>query len=371
MKVPSFYHNNFIVVQGLEDGEPWLMDGFTRLFIASKMVKDVNVFVKSYSKKMSDVKVMGLLASLNFWKTQQYTYLMFDRGFTLYTYMKTGYNIKKYHKEISFYLDSRIEKTEYKYDHSYDISMQKDLLFKNSNFFNDIVTMCKLLDLKFDASEYIQKRIDKKEYVKKDLKIVNYAVPFFRIVGSLRIVNICQNTDFIIDVDKAAEWLQNNPEIKQLAVDNEHSINSTSECNTTIKSQEIFWNKYVLPIVMGKEEVKTTEEKKEEFRKMVNKEKNKYKKVTYEDLKVMPLGTEVFSIDAYYPNLTIKKKTLVDRYDTSYCYKSNIGFTASRKVTVVEEDVFVFENENGKKEEASISKYQMSNAVGYVLKVKK
>lgn len=354
MKLPSFYHNNFIVVQGLEDGSPWLLDGFSRLFVVVNSVEDYNVFVKSYSKKMGDDKVLKLLSSLNFWKSKEYLYKMFDRGFILYTYMKTGYNIKKHLKNISLYLDIR----------SYDFSeaskvkyakMRKDALSNNSQFFSDVVTMCKLQDVCFDPHELLEKRRQKQEYVKKDLVSLEFVVPFHRILRDLRIVNTVESTSYTIDLKEASEWLLNNPELRQLAVEKVHGSTSVSEVNTINKSYDIFWNKYVLPKVMGKEAKKTEEELKADFRKNVNKEKAKYVKTTYEELKNMPIGTEVCLMDVYYPNISIRKKTFLGTKFETFVYTPKVGLMSDRKPRNIEHEIFMFKKEDGQIEEDTLT----------------
>lgn len=367
LRVPSFYHNNFIVVQGLEDRSPWLLDGFTRLFITSELVNDPTVFVKSYSKDLRDDTVMHLFASLNFWKCEAYkTSAMFDRGFTLYTYMKTGYNIKEHITKVSFYLDARMS-SDYRYDFNFHIDIQEDLLFKNPHFFKDIVTICKLSDLTFNAC------LDKKPYVRGH-KDIPYAVPFYQIISMLRIVNMAQKTDLTIDTEDATHWIEGQPELKQLAIDHTLAHNSTGQINTRTKSKEIFWNKYVLPIVLKREGQKTEEEKKEEFRKMASKEKNKYKKITYEELSKEQPGLEVFEIHTSYPTLKVHKKTYLGHRLETCSYTQKIGLQANRKTFTETDTVFLFkvEGPEGQEEtkETTVFKYQLKDTV-LVLKAKK
>jgi len=362
VKIPSFYHNNFIIVQGLEDGSPWLLDGFTRLFITSERVEDINVFVKSYSKTMSDDIVMKLLTSLNFWKTEAYnTNAMFDRGFCLYTYMKTGYNIKKYTKEIAYYLDARMRDS---YQHGSTVVLQDDLTFNNPHIFSDIVTLCQLTDNEFNAC------LDKKPY-KRGNKDIKFAIPFYQIVSSIRIINMTKKTNYNIDVKDASEWIQKDEELKQLAVENALSHNVTSETSTRVKSKEYFWNKYIMPNVLKMEGEKTSEEKKEEFRKMVNKEKNKYVKITYKELLEAKVGLEVFEISVNYPNFKVDKKVYMGHKDESFTYTPKIGFMSERKPRTTVSDVFMFKKEGVEKiEEVSIGSYQLNETV-LILKVKK
>lgn len=368
IRIPSFYHNNFIVVQGLGDGLPWLVDGFTRLFITSEYVEDINVFVKSYSKSMSDDIVMKLLASLNFWKCAAYhTNTMFDRGFTLYTYMKTGYNVKKHIDEISFYLDVRTLEN-YNYDFHYNVRIQKDLLLKNPNIFSDIITLSKLSDNIFNA------HLKNKPGYDRGNKDIPFAIPFYQIVGALRIINMSENANYTIDIKDASEWIQNNQELRQLAIDNALSHNTTSDASTRTKSKELFWNKYILPTVLKREVEKTSEEKKEDFRKMVSKEKNKYKKMNYMELKDAQPGLEVFSFYVNYPTMKITKKIYKGLKSETETYVPKIGLMKDRIQRVTEYNTFMFENEKGIIEENQIQKnhdYAYKERFELVLKTKK
>lgn len=305
VKVPSFYHNSFIVVQDLE-GEALLMDGFTRLFIAHKNVpEDTHVFVKSYSKDMSSKSVMKLLINLNLWKTQVSDQMVFDRGFTLYVAMRIGFNISHQIDNVCKYFDRRLR---IDYQYSVHVHLLEDLLFNNESVFDDIVLVAKLhADMKFNPSAFIEER-KKKKNVCRFHETIPHAVPFYRIVGNLRIINITEKKNYTLNFEDVKKWISNCDELHQYAFDMSQAGNNTSVVSAIQKSKDLLWNKYVKPVIMQESEGQTEEEKKANFRKSVNKEKSKYRHVTKEDdLKQISVGSEVYQIIVQYPEIKVKK----------------------------------------------------------------
>lgn len=365
IKVPSFYHNNFIVVQDLE-GDSCLIDGFTRLFVAYKnMPEDTHVFVKSYSKDMSSKSTMKLLINLNLWKTQVSDQMVFDRGFTMYVAMKTGFNISHQIDNVCKYFDSRL-KIDYYYNNVH-VNLLEDLVFNNEQVFEDIVLVAKLHSMKFDPSAFIEDRKKKKNSTTRLYDNIPYATPFYRIVGNLRIVNIVKNKNYSLTFEDVSKWTRDCKELHQYAFDMSQAGNNASVVSAIQKSKDLFWNKYIMPVIMQETEGQTEEEKKEQFRKNVNKEKSKYRHIKTEaDLKMIPIGSEVCQIHVNYPNVRVEKWTYLGERLEEYQYTPATGF--NKKETTIKNIVHAFKSEDNVEFDLSFYRLLDSHKGVYVKK---
>lgn len=272
-KTAGLYHNTFLVTQNLTTDNPLLLDGFTRLFMAYDKIASKEVFIKDYAN-LTDAQAMGLMAIINFWKTTESFVPLFDRGFTLYTFMKTGYNIKPHVNEhLIGYFDVK-PPLFYEYGFSYCLTPDARMLFNNERVFDDMLAMCKLYDLRTTDGH-------------------PYAVPFNLVLHNYRL----KEPSKIFDTDKLIEWIKANSKMTELGLKLKKSYNVTSKTTILTEGVQLVWRKFVLPVLFNEAEEKTLAEKKKEFQAMATKEKKKYKMVSFEDLINIPIGTEIYRIN--------------------------------------------------------------------------
>jgi hypothetical protein len=342
-KINGLYYNNFLVTQNLFSDKPYLLDGFTRLFMAYEELKDKDVFVKDYPN-LSDDKTMKLMGLVNFWKTTESFIPLIDRGFCLYTYMKTGYNIINHvNEDLIGYFDLK-SPLFYLYNWR-QIKIDANLMFNNPKVFDDIIAICKLYDLKAECGK-------------------QFAAQFYLIVRRLR----TKYPEQEIKVDELSDWLLKDKRMNELALALSKSYNVTSKETIMEEATQYVWRKFIMPNWLGEEPQKTKQEEKKEFQAMATKTKKQYKKITYKDLMSLPLETVFYTIEQDISNFRFE--ITPKKYFGYEISKFNVkGIMGSDKGKIIRvEDMFDFKIEtDGKINVVSIvSDYYLKNDAGYI-----
>lgn len=330
-KTAGLYHNTFLITQNLFTDNPLLLDGFSRCFVAYEFIKDQKVFIKDYTA-LTDSKAMTLMGIVNFWKTTESFTPLFDRGFTLYMFMKTGYNIKphvshNWGERVIGYFDAK-QRLFYHYN-GREITTDPKMIFNNEKVFDDLLTICKLYDLKSDDG-------------------YPYAVQFYMILNRFRVREPNKNFDF----DSFAAWIKGDKKMNELALKLHKSYNVTSKETIMTEAVQLAWRKYILPVVFNEPEELTTAEKKKQFQKMATKEKKAYKMVSFEDLVDIPKNTTIYYINQDISNLKFEVTeetylgfTIEEDIDRTFALSS---LAKKNGRTLIETDYcFSFKNKNG------------------------
>lgn len=317
-KIAGLYHNNFILTQGLFSENPLLLDGFTRLFVAYDEIKLKEVFVKDYID-LSDEQTMRLLSIINFWKTTESFVPLFDRGFCLLFYLKTGYNIKEHVNEnLIGYFDKK-SPLFYRYDWRQVIADEK-LLLNNPMVFKDMLSLCRLYDL-------------------KNSKGYKYAVQFYMILRKIR----TSHPTMEFDTDKVIKFVLEDKHLDELGTKLNASYNVTSKESIMTEALQYLWNKFIRPVFLNLPAEQTLQEKKKEFQKNATKAKKGYKQITYNELLGLPKNTMVYEFQQYISTFEFKmtekkymgydieksdimhtmgpQKGKLNRIDTNYVFK--------------------------------------------------
>jgi hypothetical protein len=275
-KIAGLYHNAFLITQNLFTASPLLIDGFSRLFVAYEQIKGQKVFIKDYTT-LTNAKAMSLLGIVNFWKTTKSFTPLFDRGFTLYMFMKYGFNIKpllddnRLGEPIIGYFDLN-PPLFYLYDWR-DVKLDPKMIFNNERVFDDILALGKLYGL-------------------KTVEGYPYAVQFYSILNGYR----KKEPNKVFDTEALIAWLSTTPKMTELATKLDKSYNITSKESIMTEAYQVAWNKYILPVVFGEQGKQTMQEKKKVFQAMATKTKKGYKKITFGELINIPVGTKIFYI---------------------------------------------------------------------------
>jgi len=299
----TYVNNGFIYLQGEDD--PWLLDGFTRIF---KLDLDANVFVKVYEKSMPVSKTVKLLIQLNYWKTLSHGQAhanrdMLDRGFTLYTYMRTGRNISEYLNEMSPVAGYRehMSKIISKFMNSihgeggrrgygsFSDSIQQ---MEYDRFFDDIALVHDLHKISFD----LEGRKPGKKYL---------PINFYELIADVR--SSGNKGDLGFDVAAAEKWIKSQPDLMRLAALYWEKQLSNGQESVRQDATQYFKNKYFNPVVLGIAGEMTEREKKEQFKKESANFKKQYKKLKADDYMDLPIGTKVYYISTTYPEIYTKE----------------------------------------------------------------
>jgi len=328
-KITGLYHNTFLITQDLFTASPLLIDGFSRLFVAYDLIKDHKVFIKDYTA-LTNTKAMALLGIVNFWKTTNNFGPLFDRGFTLYMFMRFGYNIshllkESYGEPIIGYFEKK-PPLFYLYDWR-QIKLDSKMIFENERVFDDILALGKLYDLRTANGH-------------------PHAVQFYIILNKFR----NREPNKLFDTDSFIAWLNNTPKMAELATSLNNSHNVTSKETIMNEAQQYAWNKYILPTVFNEEGGQTLQEKKKAFQASVVKLKRGYKKLTFDEIRGLPKNTKLYNINHNGVTFEIRVTCVIFlNYTTSEnVITSKIGFAKDRPSRTEIYHKFTFKQEDDK-----------------------
>lgn len=329
-KIAGLYHNAFLITQNLFTDTPLLIDGFSRLFVAFDQIKAQNVFIKDYTT-LTNAKAMSLLGIVNFWKTTASFTPLFDRGFTLYMFMKFGYNIKpllnnRQGEPIIGYFDIN-SPLFYLYDWR-RVKLDPKMIFNNERVFDDILALGKLYDLRTHEGH-------------------PYAVQFYAILNGYR----TKEPNKAFDTEAFITWLSTTPKMAELAIKLNNSHNVTSKETIMTEAYQIAWNKYILPVVFGEQGKQTIQEKKKAFQAMATKTKKDYKKITFGELINVPVGTKIFYIwqDITTFRFELTNETFLGHTSKEVNTTLQLSIMAQRqgRTSIETEHTFSFKKEDG------------------------
>lgn len=303
----TYITNGFISLQGGINEDPWLLDGYTRLF---KLEINVPVFVKVYSKDMPVSKVIKLLFQLNYWKTNGSGHSnnrMIDRGFTLYTYMRTGINMAESRDNdpmlghgtgtfigiIKQYIGALKPTAQGNANLSANLGA-----IAHDNFFDDVVLLHKMHSIQFEARKQPHNNIG-------DEMILKYLpIYFYEVIARQRaiMINTEHNSNIEVVVEHMREWLCNDKFIMKKFHEYFTKINSNGQITCKSDITEYFNNKYFKPVVLGTTGELTELEKKKAYKKDFADVKKAYKKISTAELIGLDKGTVMYTLHAHFPN---------------------------------------------------------------------
>ena len=249
------YENNFIsiladydyLIEKLE-GNIILMDGYRRLFMSN--VPDVDVFLKVYdSKNITIEEELKLMLEFNYWKKfNTDSDCFFERGFSLWIYLKTAVNITSIIDELKTYLDFN----DYVRNKN---NVFENLLYENVNLFDDIKFINQLKHRKVSFN------IRKKEY--KDLK------PPIGIIYALSNLRYKENKYNPINIENFYTDILNVESFKTLVVEyNEATIYDKK--NRCLSKAHDFLLNYIKTEYFGFKKEKSVIELQEEIKKKID-----------------------------------------------------------------------------------------------------
>lgn len=131
-----------------DNGNIYLLDGYNRIFshIEDNLDTNFNVYLKVFTDDLKDMEIFQILFYLNIWKIGFnciYTYQLkeiFERGFSLYIFVKYNINIMKEVEYRSRYNFLRLLSSYFT-----DIRYQGGFIYK-SNLFETVITTEKFID---------------------------------------------------------------------------------------------------------------------------------------------------------------------------------------------------------------------------------
>lgn len=267
------FHNNFLVTQGLDTSEPWLVDGFNRLFVLDAADETQTVFIKDYSKELPVRKIVWLLYQLNYWKKARgKMYNMLDRGFCLYTYLRTGVNIAQSPKNLEsdfFTLISRYTDADYKRDYDghspQTYSQDSRILLQNDRFFDDVKLITQLHCIK----------------VKNKNREGDATTPisFHSIIAQLRHLQIDGGKSWEIDPKVMTKFVSSDENVIKLTAEFFDKKLSNGRSSARRAVTDYVMTKYIVPTILGEQIGKTALEIRDEKRKILEQEKRKYRRL--------------------------------------------------------------------------------------------
>lgn len=340
-----FFHNNFIVTQGIDTKEPLVIDGFNRLFLLNAASEDQTVFVKDYPVQIPVRSVIWLLYQLNYWKkSRNRMYHMFDRGFCLYTYIRIGVNISAsdyngvdYFQIITRYTDARHM---YNYDNYDSNTFEQNgrILFDNDHFFDDIALLIKLHSIKI-------KYIGDRKFTEDKFT----PLPFYSLLSGMRNDQIQGKIEFNFDVKDVEKFLTTDKEMIKLSSVFFDKCNSNGKGTSRFAANDYFVKKYVEPVVLNKGAGKTDAELRKEVEKAYLKAKKDYVKISHTDAYVLEKDETVYRLNKSREGVLEVTKLIFRGTKEEVSEHKKIGLIRRTEKTI---DVhYLFEMENGKIEE--------------------
>lgn len=346
-----------------------MLDGFTRLF---KLKLDVPVFIKVYSKDMSVSKTIKLLLQLNYWKTigqggyrNRATTMMLDRGFTLYTFMRSGINLAERradcpiarHYDTTFTAIIRLYLDELRPNGERDLSSNLGAV-AHDRFFDDIILLHKLHGIQLEG---------KIRYKSESCQLY-LPMDFYHVLAKLRTTWIQrgQGNDVIsMDIVAFEKWLKADAFMVKTFHEYYSKVNQNGKNTANENLTQYFVNKYFKPVVLGMEGVLTEIELKEQYRKDVLAFKRQFVAMKQEDYLTLPIGTKMFTFNVNYPT-PIYVTTYIWKgiKEHKYSITSGIGNRTPKEYTDIK---YVFSTDFFGTDDQEIMKnwYELNNSTYY------
>ena len=257
------YENNFISVMSksgiLEDmNEAVLIDGYRRLFM-DDVPENIDVFVKVYnSDEITLQDEVKLMMEFNYWKKfNKERSSFFERGFSLWIFLKTGCDINNILESLQTYLHYR------RFFEGSETEPFETLFFDNINLFDDIKFISEL------KHRNVSFNIGKKEY--KDLT-VPISRQFIENFGKLRSAH---KAYIKIDIENFYSDILNIEAFKGIVVDyNEAKIGDKKD-RCLAKALD-FLESYIKSEYFGAKKEKTVIEIQEAIKAKLDEVKKKY-----------------------------------------------------------------------------------------------
>ena len=268
-----------------------LLDGYRRLFTMS--VPDFPIFVRVFNpKNISVVDELKLMHEYNFWKnfTRASAREYFDRGMSLFLFLKTGVNIHSIISEFEAYVRfSNINSEDTK-----EFDKFSQMFFENKYLFDDIKFIYALKNSKLSFT------FKKKNFKDQKIPIDTY---FYRDISEIRRQALLKNKDFDLNVKYFIDSFEQSEAAQELVVDYNESIQGDKLDKCRTKGNEHSKN-YFLREVLKIKVNKTELEAKFEEVKIFETFKRKYIKIS-ENKPTYSYGTNKNYINKFIEKLKI------------------------------------------------------------------